>query len=260
VDSRVPDRTIVVARRFRGPDTGLATGNGGYFCGLVATAAPTATAIEIRSRTGIPLERPLTVREEAGRVEVLDDGALVARAGPERLAVQAPAPPPVEVALEASRRFQARLDDGSVRHPFPECFVCGHRRAIGDGLRLFTGPLSDDGLDRGQFRVAGWQPDPALLDPEGRLRPEFVWAALDCPGGWALAEPINTGTLQVEIREPVDGRQCLIVMGWRAPGPPQPRAGSRRRYVGTAMFDEGGRLLALGAAIWVAPDSRAPAP
>jgi hypothetical protein len=253
------DRTIVVARRFRGPDTGLATGNGGYFCGLVAAAAPTVTTIEIRSRAGIPLERPLTVREGAGTVEVLDDGALVACAAPERLVVQAPAPPPVEVALEVSRQFQARLDDGLVRHPFPECFVCGHLRALGDGLRLFAGPLPDDGRDRGQVRVAGWQPDPALLDPEGRLRPEFVWAALDCPGGWALPEPVNTGTMQVEIREPVDGRQHLIVMGWRAAAVDRPRAGSRRRYVGTAMFDEGGGLLALGAAIWVAPDPLAAA-
>jgi hypothetical protein len=47
-------------------------------------------------------------------------------------------------------------------------------------------------------------------------------------------------------------------MGWRA-DPPTPRAGSRRRYAGTAMFDASGRLLALGAAIWVAPDPLATA-
>jgi hypothetical protein len=47
-------------------------------------------------------------------------------------------------------------------------------------------------------------------------------------------------------------------MGWRAPAP-GPRAGSRRRYAGTALFDAGGRLLALGAAIWVAPDPLAAA-
>ena len=238
----MPDRTIVVARRFRGPDAGSATGNGGYFCGLVAGAAPQATTIEIRARAGVPLDRPLAVRVDAGAVEVLDDGALVARSSPARLAVHPPVPPPLDVALEASRRFEAHLDDGSIPHAFPECFVCGHRRAPG----------------RGQVRVAGWRPDAALLDAAGRLRPEFVWAALDCPGGWALPGAGNTGTLQVEIREPVDGRRPLIVMGWRAPAP-SPRAGSRRRYAGTAMFDAGGRLLALGAAIWVAPDPLAAA-
>jgi hypothetical protein len=251
------DRTIVVARRFRGPDTGGPTGNGGYFCGLVAGVAPAATAIEIRSRAGIPLERPLTVRVGTRTVEVLDDGALVARSAPERLAVQAPAPPPLEVALEASHRFEACLDDGSIRIPFPECFVCGQRRGPGDGLRLFAGPLPGDDPGRGQVRVAGWQPDPAFLDEDGRLRPEFGWSALDCPGGWALPGPGNTGTLQVEIREPVDGRRGLIVMGWR--GPAATRVGSRRRYAGTAMFDGAGRLLALGAAIWVAPDPLAAA-
>jgi hypothetical protein len=247
------DRTIVVARRFRGPDAGPATGNGGYFCGLVAGAAPQATTIEIRAGAGVPLDRPLAVRVDAGAVEVLDDGALVARSSPARLAVHAPVPPPLEVALEASRRFEAQLDEGSVRHTFPECFVCGHRRAAGDGMRLFAGPLPGDGPERGQVRVAGWRPDPAFVDEAGRLRPEFVWSALDCPGGWALPGPINTGTLQVEIREPVDARHPLIVMGWRAPAP-TPRAGSRRRYAGTAIFDAGGRLLALGAAIWVTPD------
>ena len=252
------DPTIVVARRFRGPDAGPATGNGGYFCGLVAGVAPQATTIEIRASAGVPLDRPLAVRVDAGTVAVLDDGALVARSSPARLAVHPPVPPSLEVALETSRRFEAQLDDGSVRHAIPECFVCGHRRAAGDGMRLFAGPLPGDGPERGQVRVAGWQPDPVFLDEAGRLRPEFVWAALDCPGGWALPGPINTGTLQVEIREPVDGRRPVIVMGWRAPAP-SPRAGSRRRYAGTAMFDAGGRLLAQGAAIWVTPDPLAAA-
>jgi hypothetical protein len=245
------DRTIVVARRFRGPDTDGPTGNGGYFCGRVARAAPAATTIEIRSRAGIPLERPLTVRVGTGTVEVLDDGALVARSAPDRLAVRAPAPPPLEVALEASRRFEARLDDGSVRHPFPECFVCGPRRAPG-GLRLFAGPLPGDDPGRGPVRVAGWQPDPrsstgmAVSVPSSSGPRWIARAAGPCPA------PGNTGTLQVEIREPVDGRRGLIVMGWRAPA--ATRVGSRRRHAGTAMFDGAGRLLALGAAIWVAPD------
>jgi hypothetical protein len=105
--------------------------------------------------------------------------------------------------------------------------------------------------------VAGWRPDASLLDPAGRLRPEFVWSALDCPGGWALPGPINTGTLQVEIREPIDGDQELIVMGWREASPAGVRSGSRRRYAGSATFDACGRLLALGAAIWVAPERSA---
>jgi hypothetical protein len=56
----------------------------------------------------------------------------------------------------------------------------------------------------------------------------------------------------VDILGPIDGRQELIVMGWPAAAVVA-RAGSRRRYAGTAMFDARGRLLARGAAIWVAP-------
>ncbi len=170
----MPDRTIVVARRFRGPETDDgATANGGYFCGLVAGAAPRATTIEIRARAGVPLDRPLTVRGDGHTVEVLDDGALVARSAAERLPVRAPAPPALEIALEASRRFEAHLDDGSVRHTFPECFVCGHRRAPGDGLRIFAGPVSGAGLEGGEVRVAGWTPDPTFLD-DGRPPPPRV--------------------------------------------------------------------------------------
>ena len=249
------DRTIVVARRFRGPHDGdRATGNGGYVCGLVAAASPPVTTIEIRAREGVPLDRPLVVRAGAVGALLYDGSTLIACASAERLAVTTPTPPPLAVARDASRRFEALLEEGSVRHAFPECFVCGHRRAPGDGMRLFPGPWPGDAAARGQVRVAGWRPDASLLDPAGRLRPEFVWSALDCPGGWALPGPINTGTLQVEIREPIDGGQELIVMGWREASPAGVRPGSRRRYAGSAMLDACGRLRALGAAIWVAPE------
>src|SRR6185295_6887208 len=102
------------------------------------------------------------------------------------------------------------------------------------------------------MRVGAWRPAAGFLDEVGRLRPEIVWSAMDCPGGWAIAEPANTGTLQVEISGPVDGRQDLIVMGWPMPAA-SARPGSRRRYAGTALFDARGGLLARGAAIWVAP-------
>lgn len=246
--------TIVVERRFRGPDTGGGTGNGGYFCGLVARAVgPTARTIEITRTSGVPLDRPLRVRARDGGGMVEDDEGPIARVVTERIAVAAPAPPPVAVAAEAGTRFLAGLEAGEIAHTFPECFVCGHRRAAGDGLRLFAGPLPEGRAgDPPGARAAAWRPAPAFLDESGCLRPEFVWAALDCPGGWAIADAANTGTLQVEILAPVPGDQRLIVMGWPM-RPPAPRPGSRRRYAGTALFDGRGRLLALGAAIWVAP-------
>lgn len=220
-------------------------------CGVVALAAgPGLRAVEIRRAAGVPLDRPLVLRVEDEDSVLSDDEGLIARTTSADLAVAAPAPPPLDVARRISTRFLERLERGEVRHTFPECFVCGHRRAGGDGLRVFVGPLDGEPGD-GPW-VGAWRPDAGFLDQEGRLRPEFVWSALDCPGGWAIAGPGNTGTLQVEILEPVDGRQELIVMGWPM-GAPSARPGSRRRYAGTAVFDARGALLARGAAIWVAP-------
>ena len=200
----------------------------------------------------MPVDRPLSVRVVDEGVEVHDDDGLIARTSAAELAVTAPTPPPLEVARRISGRFLEQLERGEVMHMFPECFVCGHQREPGDGLRLFAGPLDGGAGDAPGPRVAAWRPAAGFLDEAGWLRPEFVWSALDCPGGWAIREPANTGTLQVEILGPVDGRQELIVMGWPMAAATAP-LGSRRRYAGTAMFDARGRLLARGAAIWVAP-------
>jgi hypothetical protein len=246
------ERTIVVERRFQGPDMGGGTGNGGYFCGLVAVAAgPGTRSVEIRRASGVPLDRPLTVRAVPDGAEVHDQDGLIARTTEEEIAVTVPAPPPLEVARRISTRFLEQLEGGKVAHQFPGCFVCGHRRAPGDGMRLFTGSLDGGLVGTAGTRVGAWRPAEGFLDEAGWLRPEIVWSALDCPGGWAIAGPANTGTLQVEILGPVNGRQDLIVMGWPMPAA-STRPGSRRRYAGTALFDARGGLLARGAAIWVA--------
>lgn len=247
------ERTLVVGRRFRGPDVGGGTGNGGYVCGLVALAAgPGLRAVEIRRAAGVPLDRPLVVRVEKGEAVLSDDEGPIARTTSADLAVTVPAPPPLEVARRVSTLFRKKLERGERTHTFPECFVCGHRRGSGDGLRVFVGPLEEPAGHVPGMWVGAWRPEAAFLDEAGRVRAEFVWSALDCPGGWAIAGPGNTGTLQVEILEPVDGRQELIVMGWPM-ATAAARPGSRRRYAGTAVFDARGRLLARGAAIWVAP-------
>ena len=54
--------------------------------------------------------------------------------------------------------------------PFPNCFVCGHARSE-DGLHIHAGPV--DGRD---VHAAPWTVAPETVGPE------FVWAALDCPG------------------------------------------------------------------------------
>ena len=247
------DRTIVVARRFRGPHDGdRATGNGGYVCGLVAAAAtPPATTIEIRARDGIPLDRPLVVRAGAVGALLYDGSTLIACASAERLAVTTPTPPPLAVAREASRRFEALLEEGSVHHAFPECFVCGHRRSPGDGMRLFPGPWLVDGVARGPARVAGWRPDASLLDPAGRLRPEFVWSALDCPGGWAatrfarVERPAVLGRMAARLLEPITAQSAYIVVGWLE------GVSGRKLAAGSALYSRDGVLQGFSRQTWI---------
>src|SRR5258705_1958607 len=209
------ERTIEVGWRFRGPDVGGGTGNGGYFCGLVAVAAGVDTrAVEITRATGVPLDRPLSVRIVADGAEVHDDEGLIARTSVAEIAVVVPAPPALEVARRVSARFLERLESGEIRHTFPECFVCGHRRVPGDGLRVFTGALDGGLSDVPGARVAAWRPDPAFLDEAGQLRSEDVWLVVGCPGGWAIAGPAKSRRLQGEVPLPGGAGPGPGLRGW----------------------------------------------
>jgi hypothetical protein len=96
-----------------------------------------------------------------------------------------------------------------------------------------------------------WVPDPSLAADTGLVRPEFVWAALDCPGGVAAVDtkprPILLGQLVVRIERPVRPNQRYMVIGWAIA-----RSG-RKHITGTALFTESGLLCAQGKAIWIEP-------
>jgi hypothetical protein len=81
----------------------------------------------------------------------------------------------------------------------------------------------------------------------------FAWAALDCPGGWAV-QPDGSrgisvlGRLTARIYStPQAGDECVVV-GWPV-GEPE----GRKLHAGTALF-RGGTLLALGRAVWFTMD------
>ena len=119
-----------------------------------------------------------------------------------------PPPPDYVQALEASRRFV-----GLKRHPFPTCFVCGTERARGDGLRIFAGAVS------GRELVAGtWVPDASLSAGDGKVRPEFMSAALDCPGYAAARDdgvPLLLGEYTAHVARCVHIDEPCVVIGWR---------------------------------------------
>lgn len=219
---------IVIDSRFRGPTE---SGNGGYTCGLVAGFVDGPA--EVTLRVPPPLDRPLRVERDGDRIRVLDGGTLVADARTTTIDLEPPEPPSFEAAAEAA------LPDGDQDSPFPECFVCGPHREPGDGLRIFAGPLRD------RVVAAAWVP------AEPYTGPEFVWAALDCPGAYACGfgerGMLVLGRLAARVEAlPRAGERCVVV-AW-----PLGDEG-RKSYAGTALYGEGGRVLGIARATWIQP-------
>ena len=222
---------LTIEARFNGPD---GSANGGYTCGRVAELLRGHAEVTLRSPP--PLEKPLTVEREDARLQIFDGETLVAEAAPATFELEAPGAPGFDEAKAASARYP-----GFEEHAFPRCFVCGPAREPGDGLRIFAGPLGD-----GRF-AATWQPD--------EVRPELVWAALDCPGAIAVGFPDRGETLlgrfAVDIAElPEPGERC-VVLAW-----PLGEEG-RKLYAATLLYAEDGRPLARGRATWIAPSAAA---
>ncbi len=225
--------SLVVAARFNGPPE---SGNGGYSCGLVAQATGRT---EVTLRRPPPLDIPLRVDGD----KVYDGERLVATAT-DTVVDTAPPPFPGYDAARAAEAHYSGLRD----HPFPTCFVCGPRRS--DGLGLAPGPVGE------AYVATTWTPRDDLADDGVVVREEFVWAALDCPGAWALTQtdeaPIVLGRLAARITGTVHAGRPHVVTGWRR----APREG-RVYYAGTAVHDAAGTLLAIGAAVWIAVQSGA---
>jgi hypothetical protein len=219
---------MIVPARYNGPPD---SGNGGYTCGLVA--AIVGDVAEVTLRLPPPLDRELDVVDDDGRVLVRDGEALVAEAEHVDLAVDVPAPVSVAEAEAASPRYA-----GFVHHAYGTCFVCGPQRE--DGLRIYAGPVED----RPDVVASPWTPG-------SDVSPELVWAALDCPSGWAVDDFQREGVLlgrmaAVVDRLPEPGAQ-QVVMGWRV------GEDGRKRYAGSALLTAGGEVLARAASTWVVP-------
>jgi hypothetical protein len=233
---------ILIERRFRGP---AGSGNGGYTCGLIADLLD-GGGVEVTLLLPPPLETPLAVERHGDGVRIRNGDALVAEARAAEPALEPPVPPSF---AEAATLSAARPDDPG--HPFPGCFVCGPGREAGDALALRPAPLGDGRV------VAPWPVDERLAGP-GRVPVRFAWAALDCPGGWAV-QPDATrgisvlGRLTVRVHEPPSAGDECVVVGWPLGGE------GRRLHAGTALFRDG-QLLAIGRAVWfsVDPDVRDP--
>lgn len=232
---------LTVGARFNGPS---GSANGGYLGGLLAGRLG-AAAVRVTLRRPPPLETPLRVEPSGGTaVRLLEGEEVVAEAETAPIPAEAAGttgPVPLERARRAERRF-----GGWEGHPFPTCFVCGPDRAPEDGLRLFAGPV--DPATPGRVACV-WHPSAALLPPGREEIPaEFVWAALDCPGGWSSdigGRPMVLGRMTVAVRRvPAAGRPHVITGHLTG-------TEGRKVFTSSALHTPEGELLATARATWI---------
>ncbi|WP_434741561.1 hypothetical protein [Micromonospora sp. SH-82] len=218
---------MIIERRYVGPPD---SGNGGWSAGVFARVAGEGP-VEVTLRRPPPLETPLTaVAEAAGATEIHDpEGLVVAEVRP--VAAFAAAAGPVD---GVRARAAASAYPGLVDHPFPGCYVCGP--AHPEGLRIFPGRLPDGRT------AAPWHVPTGVTDAT-------VWAALDCPGGWAVIGPGRPYVL---------GRIATVLTGLPAPGDEcvvtglVEAASGRKAQVSSALYAPDGTLLGHARATWIA--------
>jgi hypothetical protein len=232
---------VTIPAQFNGP---LRSGNGGWVCGLLADewarrhgpAVVTSTLLQPP-----PLDTTLTWEEddEAGELRLLTaGGAVIGTCTPGQFADD----PPPRVSPDDAAAGSAAYP-GYDHHPFDHCFTCGTAREPGDGLRIFSGPITDDRT------AAPWDVHPAFADEDGLIPTPVTWAGLDCPGGWAAGFPDETillGRLTAEIlRQPQPG-ETLLATGWRR------ATDGRKRMTSTALYTDDGSLVGRSEQIWIA--------
>lgn len=214
--------TIVqIPARFNGPPD---SGNGGYVAGRVA-ASRDEPEVTVMLRSPAPLDTPLRLHE--GRL--FDGERLIAESRPGTFEREAPKP----VALDVAKRAAGTYETNDM---FAHCFVCGNARP--DGLRIEPGRVADGVV------ASPWTPD-ASLPVDATL----LWAALDCPGGWAvpgmLESPALLGSITGAVYVlPEVGEACVVV------GESHGTQG-RKRYSSTAVFGADERLLGRAEHIWI---------
>jgi hypothetical protein len=182
------------------------------------------------------LDVDLRAETDGARARLMFGEVELATAERAELSITVPAPPNLAEAVAAEARFDQSA------HVYPGCFVCGPNRDPGDGWRIFPGPIAEDRV------AASWTPAAEFADESGAVRPEFVWAALDCPGYFAVQEAAGLallGRMGVVIHRPVPVETHLVIQGWGE------GSEGRKHHAGTAIHDAAGELLAAASQTWV---------
>ena len=216
---------MIIPARFNGPS---GSANGGYACGLFSESL--GGGFEVTLLVPPPLDTQLDIVGD----ELRHGDVVVARA---RRAAHSDADVMGPVSLEEAEAASARYA-GFEHHAYPTCFTCGPARE--DGLGIFAGPVEGrDGLV-----AATWTPGP-------EVRAEIVWAALDCPAGWAVddfqREGVLLGQMAASIHARPESGEAHVVIGWRV------GEEGRKRYAGSAIYRADGELIAHARSTWIVP-------
>jgi hypothetical protein len=231
----MPNREIVIDPAFEGPP---ASAHGGYACGMLAAYLPADA--EITLRAPVPLGTALELAPYDGGLALRHGTALVAEGASTRLPDGAPQPPAFAEALAATASFP-----GLRSHPYPRCLGCGTGRTDAVALRLFPGPLAERDLV-----AAVWYPS-SDATAGGLIRPEFAWAALDCPGGWAairfgrVDRPAVLGRMAARLPQPITAHSAHIVVGWLE------GVAGRKLTAGSALYSRDGILQGFSRQTWI---------
>ena len=250
--------SFTVPARFCGPPD---SGNGGYTCGLLAREL--GGVVECTLRAPVPLEVPLDLERTASGGVLRYGEKTIVEGSPATIDVTPPAPISMQAATEAMAASPAFAvsSDGAPRHPFPTCFVCGPKRRVHDGLRIFPAAFlsktagassqaqgsSAHGAAHDLF-VAAWVPDHEFGDDDQLLRPEFLWAAMDCPTGFAAGFPtagkLVTGRLAVQQLKSIRTGAGCVLMSW-------PLGIEGRKHFSAACLYQDEELCAVARATWI---------
>jgi hypothetical protein len=229
--------TIVIEPRYSGPPN---CGNGGYVAGMIAAHVNGTAEVTLCRPT--PLRVPLVVDQHAGGVRVSHGDTVIATATttPDE---QPAVPDPVSLADARAAGEDSPLRRHPETHPFPGCFVCGPRSDR--GLRIMVGRVPGRDL-----AADVWTPDVTPAN-SAEVRPEFVWAALDCSGGLGAigqeppSAPYLLGRLTAWLLGPVHAGEPYVIAGWR-----QDVAG-RKLLAGSALYTVTGTAVAVARATWI---------
>ena len=242
-------KSVVIDKRFCGPPK---SANGGYVCGVLARHIHGDAEITLLAPS--PLDQRLDIVTGAHGVELRREETTLARG--RRVHIDVPEVPIVDFseAQDAVRRYP----HDARRHPMATCFVCGPARVDGDGLRISPASLSRRIDCKIGMLAAPWVPYANLAREDGAIASEFIWAALDCPTGYAAVAAQHLGMTGTEIvllgrmsarieARPRPGDRCTIV-AW-------PTGRDRRKlFANSALLTSDGRILAVARATWLLVD------